>query len=71
MEIKVGRNMLFLKCLVLDNMKYHMVLGRDMLDHWMTGMDHTQNAIFFRKNESKEDIEKKQGPQQIVWLAGT
>ena len=27
----------------------------------MTGMGHTQNAIFFRKNISKEDIEKEAG----------
>ena len=33
MEIKDGNNILILKCFVVDNMNYHIVLGRDMLDH--------------------------------------
>ena len=43
--------------MIIDNMKYPIVLGRDMLDDWMIGMDHTQNTILFLK----KDIEKESG----------
>ena len=34
-EIGVDGNTLLLKCLIIDNMKFSVVLGRDMLDYLM------------------------------------
>ena len=57
LEIKIGENVLPLKCYVVDNIKYSIVLGRDMLDSVMTGMDHERSTIFFRSGMSLDDIE--------------
>ena len=55
-EIEVDGNTLALKCLIIDTMKYSIVLGRDMLDYLMIGMDHTQNTIYFKKDVPTEDL---------------
>ena len=56
-ELKVGINILPLKCYVVENIKYNIVLGRDMLNKMMVMMDLSTNKIIFRKNISSEDGE--------------
>ena len=42
--------------MIIDTMKYSIVLGRDILVILMIGMDHTQNTICFKKDLSTEDL---------------
>ena len=46
--VKLQENYLPLKCHIIDSMKYDLVLGRDMLDVVMLGIDHTEGQIFFK-----------------------
>ena len=51
LDIEIGDKILTLKCLVLEDMKYDIVLGRDMLDLWMLGINYTKSMIYFRSEE--------------------
>ena len=37
-------------------MKYDIVLGRDMLDLWMLGINYTESMIYFRSEVDREQI---------------
>ena len=47
---------MMLKCRVVENMKYPMVLGRYMMDCVMIAMDHYDNRIFFKNAVPVGDI---------------
>ena len=54
LEIKVNGNILLLKCLVIDDMNYSVVLGRDMINCQVAGIDDIRNMIFFKKGVTEE-----------------
>ena len=54
-EVVVGENKLPLKCHIVENMKYPMVLGRDMMDCVMIAIDHNDNRIYFKKSLHERD----------------
>ena len=56
LEIEVGNNKLPLKCHIIEQMKYDIVLGRDMLDATLIAMDHIKTNIHFRKGVCLEDV---------------
>ena len=56
-ELKVGFNILPLKSYVVENMKYDVILGRDMLNKVMVMMDLSSNKLILRKNILSEDGE--------------
>ena len=55
-EIKIGEDTLLLKCLVIEDMRYDMVLGRDMLNIWLENLEYSRSRAIFRKKVPKEDI---------------
>ena len=58
--IKCGENELNIRCYVIKNFRYDMVLGLDMLDGILEGIDHRKGIILF-KNRQKIEEEKSTG----------
>ena len=54
LEIKVNGNILLLKCHVIDDRNYSVVLGRDMINCQVAGIDNIRNMILFRKGVTEE-----------------
>ena len=63
--IKCGENELNLRCYVIKNFRYDMVLGLDMLHGILEGIDHRKGIILF-KNRQKIEEEKSTGT--IEWF---
>ena len=59
-EVKVEGNILLLKCLVVEDSNYDIILGRDMMKCQVTGIDLMQDKIFFRKGVTVEEVENRQ-----------
>ena len=56
-KIKIGKHELPLKCHIVHNMAFPIVLGRDMMNITMIAVDHRESKIYFKKDISIKEIE--------------
>ena len=70
-ELEAQENVLPLACHVIKEMRYDIVLGRDMLDQLLLSIDHVKGLVYFKRERSTDTFVQHQGQSPCLLVADT